>query len=47
MLVIVKKAAQTMYKVSRSHSANKCNLFNCYNSAVCDCVHSSGGSNAF
>lgn len=36
-----------MYKVSRSHSANKCNLLNCYNSDVFDYVHSSGGSNAF
>lgn len=46
MLVIVEKA-KTMYKVSPSHSANKCNLLNCYNSDILDYVHSSAGSNAF
>lgn len=36
-----------MYKVGRSHSANKGNLLNCCSSDVFDYVHSSAGSNAF
>lgn len=36
-----------MYKVSPSHSANKCNLLNCSNSDILDYVHSSSGCNVF